>query len=70
MKILLLLLALAGLSCQISPVITPTEEGGSERYDDCRRAAKDYCRDVLGVAKEDTKECVSKATFECISGSR
>ncbi len=61
--------SLVGLSCRISPVITaPDDGGGHQMYDDCRRAAKDYCRDVIGASKEDMKACVSQSTFECLSG--
>ena len=59
---------LVGLSCQISPVVTTPDEG-SGMYDDCRRASKDYCRDVVGASKEEMKACTSQATFECLSGA-
>lgn len=57
-------LALAGLGCQISPVVNEPLDGGS-RYDDCRRAALDYCRDLGQSSEGDT--CISRATFECVS---
>lgn len=57
----------AALGCQISPVVSePAEQ--SSRYDDCRRAARDYCRDVVGVDETDRKRCVSEAAFECMTG--
>ena len=67
MKYLLISAALLLASCQISPVIQTPMEGPGERYRDCRRAARDYCRDVAQVAEEDQKRCISEATFECVS---
>lgn len=63
---LLATLALTTAGCSISPIVTePT--GDSNRYSDCRRAAKDYCRDALGSADEELRKCTAKATYECIS---
>jgi hypothetical protein len=67
MRILLLLLTALSLSCTISPVVTPVEESGGDRYGACRRAARDYCRDVVGAGDEDMKRCVSESTFNCLS---
>ncbi len=62
------LLALASLSlaCSIAPVVTDPSSGGS-RFDDCRRAAKDYCRNVVQPSDAGMKKCVSEATFKCVS---
>ena len=63
-RLIVLACALAAVGCQISPVVTePMEPRG--RYDDCRRAAKDYCREVVGG--EDQKSCVARSTFECVT---
>ncbi len=59
--------SLVGLSCQISPIVTTPDDGGG-MYGDCRRASRDYCRDVVGAGKEEMKACTSQATFECLSG--
>lgn len=69
MKRWVLLLALVALGCQISPVITDPEQGGSGRYDDCRRAARNYCRDVMGAIEDEMQRCVSEHVFRCVSGS-
>jgi hypothetical protein len=67
MKLLVAAIALMGLACSIAPVVTdPSQEGGA-RYSDCRRAAKDYCRDGLGVSEAEMKKCVAESTFQCIS---
>jgi hypothetical protein len=68
MRPTILLAALLGLACQLSPVVTtPTDEGNS-RYADCRRASRDYCKHVLAVDDDEKDECVAKRTFECLSG--
>lgn len=61
------LLALA-LGCQVSPVVTPPSEAGSSRYDDCRRASRDFCRHVLAVADDEQDKCVAERVFECLTG--
>ena len=71
MRILLPLAALLGLACQLSPVVTTPSEtsGGSSRYDDCRRASRDYCRDVLDTADDERDKCVAERVYRCIAGS-
>jgi hypothetical protein len=67
-RTLILALAVVGLSCSISPVVTePFDGGGNSRYSDCRRAARDYCSDVVGASGEESRSCVAKHTFECVS---
>ena len=49
--LLLLALAFGATGCQISPVVTPDPAPRAEddRYAQCREAARDYCRKVVGV---------------------
>ena len=61
------LAALLGLACQIKPVVTVPEER-SDRYSDCRRVSKAYCREVVGAEDEELSRCVAKATYDCVSG--
>jgi hypothetical protein len=69
MRTLVLLVSLLGFACQLSPVITvPEEPTGGHHYDDCRQAARAYCRDVLEVSHAEMKHCVAKSTYECLSG--
>ncbi len=78
MKRALLLVALFGSACTISPVISepvfdpgPVGGGiGSGRYHDCRQAARDLCRDVKGVEGDALDRCVAQATYDCLSGGR
>jgi hypothetical protein len=69
MKYLLISAALICASCSISPVISDPASSRGERYSDCRRVARDYCRDVEQVSDADQKRCVSEATYKCVSGS-
>lgn len=71
MKKLALVLALLCLSCTISPVVTePSLSGGrGDHYDACRRASKDYCREVLATAADEMKKCVANFTYECLTSS-
>ena len=70
MRILIPIVALLGLGCQLSPVVTTPEPGsGSSRYDDCRRASRDYCRDVLEVESDERDKCVAKRVYACIAGN-
>ena len=69
MKKLALLLALLGLSCTISPVLTePSLNAGRDRYDACKRASKDYCREVLNTTPDEMDKCVANFTYECLTG--
>jgi hypothetical protein len=69
-KASVILIALAALSvgCQISPTVTPDEGRRSSRYDDCRNAARAYCRDSVQAPEGEMSECVAKAAFTCTSG--
>ncbi len=71
MKKLALVLALLCLSCTISPVVTePSLDGGRrDHYDACKRASKDYCREVLATAQDEMNKCVANFTYECLTGS-
>ena len=57
------------VSCSISPVISEPMNGRGERYSDCRRVARDYCRDVERVSEDEQKSCVSEATYKCVAGT-
>jgi hypothetical protein len=75
MRLLIVTLALAAAGCRTplvieNPVISDVGDRTSGRYDDCRRAAKDYCKDVEGVSGDDLKRCVSKATYTCVAGGQ
>jgi hypothetical protein len=71
MRPTILLTVLLALGCQLSPTVTtrPSDEGGS-RYGDCRRASRDYCRDVVEASDDERDKCVSQRVFECVSGPR
>ena len=71
MKLIVLLIALSGLACTISPVIADpgSDRDGSNRYSGCKRAAKDYCRHVVEADDDEMDRCVANSTFECLSGS-
>ena len=64
--------ALLTLGCTFSPVLTgvPTGSQRSDLYDACRRAAKDYCRDVSATADDEMKACVARSTYECVSARK
>ena len=61
MKLILILLALVGLACTISPVITadPWELEGN-LYGACRHAAKEYCRKVMDLPESEMKKRVAQ----------
>jgi hypothetical protein len=68
---LVLALALAATACQISPVVTdPSPPPSDDRYSQCREAARDYCRKVVGVTAEELDRCVAEHAFRCVSGGR
>ena len=69
MRILIASLVALSLACTISPVITDPDRGASDRYSDCRQAAKDYCRHVLDKAPSTMDKCVAEATYKCVVGS-
>ena len=68
MKLALALLAVMALSCRIAPVITDKSDPSSDRYSDCKRAAREYCRHVIDPAQSEMDGCVAKYAFECVSG--
>lgn len=69
MRLLIAFLATLTLACTISPTISDPGQGSSDRYSDCRQAAKDYCRYVLDSAPSATDKCVAEATYKCVVGS-
>jgi len=56
------------LGCTLAPVVT-VPEAETTGYDDCERAARDYCEDVVGARDRDSDECIAKYTFQCVSGA-
>ena len=56
------------LGCTLAPVVTVPESEGTD-YDDCQRAARSYCEDVISANDRDSDECVAKYTFQCVSGA-
>lgn len=65
-----LALALGATACQISPVVTDPSPPHDDRYSQCREAARDYCRKVVGVAADELDRCVAEHAFRCVSGGR
>jgi hypothetical protein len=55
------------LGCTLAPVTT-IPESRTTGYDDCERAARDYCEEVVGARDRAEDECVAKHTFQCVSG--
>lgn len=55
-----------------SIVVTPPpeQEPAPTLFENCRRAAEDYCRDVVKAGDAERKPCISEATYECVSGTR
>jgi hypothetical protein len=56
------------LGCRIAPVVSDTKVGTSH-YDDCERAAQNYCERVVGAPDAELEKCVAKHAFQCISGT-
>jgi hypothetical protein len=56
------------LGCRIAPVVSDTQVGTSN-YDDCERAAQNYCERVIRASEAELEECVAKYAFQCISGT-
>jgi hypothetical protein len=72
MRLLIVMLALASAACRIAPVIqdpviSDIGDRRGTRYEDCRRAARDYCKDVEAATGDEFDRCVSKATYTCVS---
>jgi hypothetical protein len=63
-----IVVAALGVGCQISPTVATDEGRRASRYDDCRSAARAYCRDAVETPEEEMKQCVAKAAFNCTSG--
>ena len=58
-----------GDPCARAPEVVTTEPSGSNgRYDDCRRAARDYCEHVVRPSDDQEDRCVAEQTFVCIRG--
>jgi hypothetical protein len=57
------------LGCTISPVVSAPDTP-TGRYGECRRAARDYCKRVIGATGAGQDECAADRTFQCVSGLR
>jgi hypothetical protein len=68
MKNTLLALGLLSLGCTISPVVTDPMPRHGDRYAECRRAAKEYCREVVNAPSNEMDRCVADHAFRCTSG--
>jgi hypothetical protein len=67
--LLLGLAALTAVGCEISPIVSAPEPPDT-LYDDCKRAARDYCEYVVQPRAGDMERCVATHAFECVSKSR
>lgn len=63
-----LTLCLLALGCEISPVVTA--DPPNTRYDDCRRAAADYCEHALRPRVDEMPQCVATHAYQCVSAER
>jgi len=68
MRIWLLPACLLALGCEISPVVSAPEPPNT-RYEDCRRAADDYCRSVVRPRADDMQHCVAEHAYQCVSAA-
>ena len=69
MKALLWLpVGLLALGCEIAPIVSTPDTPGSH-YDDCRRAAEDYCEHVVLPRVDEMDRCVATHAFECVSAA-
>ncbi len=59
--------ALSLVGCSIAPVVSTQEP--SARYQDCERAARDYCEESVQASGSELDKCVAEARFKCVSGS-
>ena len=64
-----LAIVLPVLACSISPVVTDGSGMSSARYADCRRAARDYCREVIDPPTSEESRCVAEHTYKCVAVS-
>lgn len=55
------------VGCSIAPVVSTQEP--SARYQDCERAARDYCEESVQASGSELDKCVAEARFKCVSGS-
>lgn len=68
MRIWLLALCLPALGCEIAPVVS-TPELPNTRYEDCRRAADDYCTYVVRPRVDEMQHCVAQHAYQCVSAA-
>jgi hypothetical protein len=69
MKIWLLAVCLLALGCEISPVVSAPELPNT-RYEDCRRAADDYCTHVVRPRVDEMQHCVAAHAYQCVSAAQ
>ena len=69
MKAILITLAVALAGCEISPVVSEPMSREPDRYHSCRRAARDYCREVVQPPAAELDRCVADAAYRCLSGA-
>ena len=50
------------------PTVVTAPEVDTTLYDDCERAAQDYCELVIGASDDELESCVANYTFQCVSG--
>jgi hypothetical protein len=62
------LVSLGASACSITPVVGEMPIPSGDRYNQCRLAASDYCKDVKGAEDEELDRCISRATYECVAG--
>ena len=56
------------LGCEIAPIVS-TPDNPNSHYDDCRRAAEDYCEHVVVPRVDELDRCVAAHAFECVSAA-
>jgi len=68
MKAILITLGVALAGCEISPVVTDPTQREPDPYHACRRAARDYCKEVVQPSTAELDRCVADRAYRCLSG--
>jgi hypothetical protein len=58
---------LVALGCEIAPVVSAPLDSPGIRYQDCDRAAEEYCENSIKPASRDMDACVAEYRFKCVS---